>query len=188
MQGGEIIKQLRLETNTKIKIEDVTVQCEDRVVSITGSNGYAPSSTPAQALFQLSLHTVMTLTAITAKHSQATEHLLPDNMPCGRSGPESSSSPMQEALIRVFSRIVDADKSETDLGQLSIARLMLLPPQIGSIMGKGGRTISQIRRDSGTNIRILQPGDMPPSAMAVEPHAQLVQVCREAAACQACDA
>ena len=82
---------------------------------------------------------------------------------------------MQDALIRVFSRIVDADKSETDPGQLFIARLMLLPPQIGSIMGKGGRTISQIRRDSGTNIRILQPGDMPPCAMAVEPHAQLVQ-------------
>lgn len=84
---------------------------------------------------------------------------------------------MQEALIRVFGRIVDVDRAQSDPGQVYIARLMLLPPQIGSIMGKGGRTISQIRRDSGTNIRILQPGDMPPSAMAVEPHAQLVQVC-----------
>lgn len=99
--------------------------------------------------------------------------------PC-RSGPDSPSSPMQDALIRIFARIVDADKAEHDPGQMFMARLMLLPPQIGSIMGKGGRTISQIRRESGTNIRILQPGDMPPCAMAVEPHAQLVQVSKVA--------
>lgn len=93
-----------------------------------------------------------------------------------RTDPEATSSPMQDALVRVFARIVDADNAASDPGQLYIARLMLLPPQIGSIMGKGGRTISQIRRESGTNIRILQPGDMPPCAMAAEPHAQLVQV------------
>jgi len=48
--------------------------------------------------------------------------------------------------------------------------------QVGSILGKGGRTISQIRRDTSCSIRILQPGDMPPSAMQADPFAQVVQV------------
>lgn len=48
--------------------------------------------------------------------------------------------------------------------------------QVGSILGKGGRTISQIRRDTGCSIRILQPGDMPPSAMQADRFAQVVQV------------
>jgi len=43
-------------------------------------------------------------------------------------------------------------------------------------LGKGGRTISQIRRDTSCSIRILQPGDMPPSAMQADPFAQVVQV------------
>lgn len=55
MQGGEIIKQLRLETNTKIKVEDVTVQCEDRVVSITGSNGYACHAKHSTELYTIML-------------------------------------------------------------------------------------------------------------------------------------
>ena len=36
MQGGEIIRELRNETGTKIKIEDATLNCEDRVVTILG--------------------------------------------------------------------------------------------------------------------------------------------------------
>ena len=48
--------------------------------------------------------------------------------------------------------------------------------QVGSILGKGGRTISEIRRDTGSSIRVLQPGDMQPSAMQADPYAQVVQV------------
>ena len=36
VQGGEIIRELRQETGTKIKIEDPTPDCEDRVVTIIG--------------------------------------------------------------------------------------------------------------------------------------------------------
>jgi len=58
-------------------------------------------------------------------------------------------------------------------GNLTNMQLFL---QVGSILGKGGRTISQISRDTSCSIRILQPGDMPPSAMQADPFAQVVQV------------
>lgn len=40
-QGGEIIRDLRNETGTKIKIEDPTPECEDRVVTIIGPDRQA---------------------------------------------------------------------------------------------------------------------------------------------------
>lgn len=48
--------------------------------------------------------------------------------------------------------------------------------QVGSILGKGGKTVSEIRQNAGCSIRILQPGDMPPCALHADPYAQLVQV------------
>ncbi|KAL0033701.1 hypothetical protein WJX77_001636 [Trebouxia sp. C0004] len=130
-KGGEIIRELRNETGTKIKIEDPTPECEDRVVTIIG----------------------------------------PD-----RSEPESEDSPVQNAVVRVFDRIVDANNPGLEPAQVFVGRMLLRPPQVGSILGKGGRTISQIRRDTSCSIRILQPGDMPPSAMQADPFAQVVQV------------
>ena len=41
LQGGEIIRDLRNETGTKIKIEDPTPDCEDRVVTILGPDRQA---------------------------------------------------------------------------------------------------------------------------------------------------
>ncbi len=41
LQGGEIIRELRNETGTKIKIEDPTPDCEDRVVTILGPDRQA---------------------------------------------------------------------------------------------------------------------------------------------------
>ena len=35
-QGGEIIRELREQTGTRIKIEDPVAHCEDRVVTIVG--------------------------------------------------------------------------------------------------------------------------------------------------------
>ena len=48
--------------------------------------------------------------------------------------------------------------------------------QVGSILGKGGQTVSQIRRETGCSIRILQPGDAPLCAVQADAFAQVVQV------------
>ena len=40
-QGGEIIRELREQTGTKIKVEDPVPHCEDRVVTIIGPDRYA---------------------------------------------------------------------------------------------------------------------------------------------------
>ena len=43
LQGGDIIRELREQTGTRIKIEDPVPHCEDRVVTIVGPDRYAES-------------------------------------------------------------------------------------------------------------------------------------------------
>ncbi|KAL3150961.1 hypothetical protein ABBQ32_000704 [Trebouxia sp. C0010 RCD-2024] len=130
-KGGEIIRELREQTGTRIKIEDPVANCEDRVVTIVG----------------------------------------PD-----RSEDDPEQNPIQEAVVRVFNRIVDSTNPGLEPAQVFMGRMLLLPPQVGSILGKGGKTVSEIRQNAGCSIRILQPGDMPPCALHADPYAQLVQV------------
>lgn len=139
-KGGEIIRELRQETGTKIKIEDPTPDCEDRVVTIIG----------------------------------------PD-----RSAPESEENPVQHAVLRVFDRVVDASNPSLEAVQVFVGRMLLRPPQVGSILGKGGQTVSQIRRETGCSIRILQPGDAPLCAVQADAFAQVVQVTGNLQAVQA---
>ena len=51
-----------------------------------------------------------------------------------RSAPESEDSPVQNAVVRVFDRIVDASNPGLEPAQVFIGRMLLRPPQVGSAL------------------------------------------------------
>jgi len=46
-----------------------------------------------------------------------------------RSEPESEDSPVQNAVVRVFDRIVDANNPGLEPAQVFVGRMLLRPPQ-----------------------------------------------------------
>ena len=50
-------------------------------------------------------------------------------MPLIRSEPESEDSPVQNAVVRVFDRIVDANNPGLEPAQVFVGRMLLRPPQ-----------------------------------------------------------
>lgn len=65
-------------------------------------------------------------------------------------------SKAQEGLIRVFERILEV-AAETDGIEIGVVscRLLAETHQVGSIIGKGGKVVEKIRRETGCKIRVL---------------------------------
>lgn len=82
----------------------------------------------------------------------------------------------QDALLKVHARITDeggaSDKDDDEPGQVT-ARLLVPDNQIGCVIGKGGRIIEQMRKDIGTQIRVLPKESLPACAFSSD---ELVQV------------
>lgn len=108
------------------------------------------------------------------------------------SGPEDPNSdwtPAQEALIRVINQISDVsatandmkvDVDDSDIGVEEskspgpvTARILIQSTQIGCILGKGGSIITNMRNESGSNIRVMPKDQIPGCAL---PSDELVQV------------
>lgn len=90
-------------------------------------------------------------------------------------GEEREVSPAQEALIRVFDRVLEVD-AETDGGAApgSVScRLLVASGQVGCVMGKGGKVIERIRKGTGAKIKVL-PGEQLP--LCAEPTDEVIQV------------
>eukprot|EP00249_Psilotum_nudum_P020190 c27596_g1_i3 orf=979-2661(+) len=86
--------------------------------------------------------------------------------------------PAQEALFRVHNKIVDlegggSEEDDDEPPKPVSARLLVPNSQIGSLLGKGGKVIEQMRKDSGAQIRILPKNQLPACAT---PNDELVQV------------
>ncbi|KAH9301163.1 hypothetical protein KI387_012746 [Taxus chinensis] len=75
--------------------------------------------------------------------------------------PEGGLSPVQNAVLRVFNRIVS---SASEKEKYATARLLVPSNQIGCLLGKGGSIISDMRRASGANIRIFAKEQLPKCA------------------------
>eukprot|EP00262_Sarcandra_glabra_P007535 TRINITY_DN20408_c0_g1_i1.p1 TRINITY_DN20408_c0_g1~~TRINITY_DN20408_c0_g1_i1.p1 ORF type:complete len:661 (+),score=100.99 TRINITY_DN20408_c0_g1_i1:135-2117(+) len=95
-------------------------------------------------------------------------------------GVEHEVSPAQEALIRVFERVlsVEADVDGVKDGAVS-CRLLAPAGQVGSVMGKGGKVIEKIRKESGAKIRVL-PGEQVPACASGSD--ELIQIMGDALA------
>lgn len=82
--------------------------------------------------------------------------------------PDSRYSPAQNAVVRVFSRSVEAGIEKglegEGKGAPVSARLLVPSNQIGCLMGKGGIIISEMRKTTGTGIRIIGGDQVPKCA------------------------
>lgn len=94
--------------------------------------------------------------------------------------PDDNLSPAQEALLHIQSQIVDLGP---DKDSVITTRLLVPANQVGCLIGKGGSIISEMRRATGANIRILPRKDLPPCALETDELVQIVgdiRVAREA--------
>lgn len=75
-------------------------------------------------------------------------------------GVEAEVSAAQEALIRVFERILDVAAEADGMGvsPLSMVSVRLLADasQVGSVIGKGGKVVEKIRKETGCKIKVLK--------------------------------
>ncbi|KAL5174877.1 RNA-binding KH domain-containing protein RCF3 [Glycine soja] len=92
--------------------------------------------------------------------------------------PESTYSPAQKAVVLVFSKSVEAGVEKgLDLGSKKepyvTARLVVPSNQVGCLLGKGGAIVSEMRKATGANIRVIGNDQVP---MCVSDNDQLVQI------------
>lgn len=94
--------------------------------------------------------------------------------------PNDNLSPAQEALLHIQNQIVDLGP---DKDGVITTRLLVPASQVGCLIGRGGTVISEMRRTTGANIRILPREDLPRCALETDELVQIVgdiRVAREA--------
>ncbi|XVF67292.1 hypothetical protein PTKIN_Ptkin10aG0109300 [Pterospermum kingtungense] len=144
-KSGNVIKQLQQVTGCKIRIEDAPAESPDRVITIIGPNA-------------VDTKIVLNLGSLDNGEGSGVE--------------EIDASKAQEALVKVFERILEvaAESNGAALGMVS-CRLLAEVKQVGSVIGKGGKVVEKIREDTETKIRVLTdklPACASPSEEIVE--------------------
>lgn len=92
---------------------------------------------------------------------------------------ENGLSPVQEALLRVHLRIIEADPAkpednhELEREKEISTRLLVPTTQVGCLLGKQGKIVSQMREQSGAQIRVLPKDQLP---VCASPADELVQI------------
>ncbi|BFG19558.1 hypothetical protein CerSpe_058320 [Prunus speciosa] len=89
----------------------------------------------------------------------------------GPAHPDDRISPVQDAVLRVQSRIFRAAPNSKE--QSMMARLLVSSNQIGCLLGKGGAIIAEMRKLSRAHIRIMGKDQIPKCAPDDE---ELVQI------------
>ena len=82
-------------------------------------------------------------------------------------------APVQEALLRVHLRIMEVESSNLEEnveqhGGEVCTRLLVPTTQVGCLLGKRGKIISQIRQDSRAQIRVLPRNQIPLCALPTD--------------------
>lgn len=100
---------------------------------------------------------------------------------------DEESSPAQQALVRVFERILKVDEEreekekKEDLGNVAACCRLLAPSnQVGCVLGRGGKIVEKIRQESGAQIRVLPKDHIPACA---SPGDELIQVVHKLFGC-----
>ncbi|PSS07244.1 KH domain-containing protein [Actinidia chinensis var. chinensis] len=102
---------------------------------------------------------------------------------------EDEGSPAQQALVRVFERILKVDEERSGVsadtetseekkeggGNIGPVVIRLLAPsnQVGCVLGRGGKIVERIRQDSGAQVRVLPKDQIPACAY---PGDELIQI------------
>ncbi|KAH7300501.1 hypothetical protein KP509_24G065400 [Ceratopteris richardii] len=174
-KGGAIIKNLRRETNARIKVLDPVPGAEERVVLIWSTQQDEERRKNRE-------------NRDSTKHKEEredredsdnkrTEPYFPDGL--------QILCPAQDALFKVHAKILEDEKNTSNLednhgnsnhhqqpGEV-VARLLVPNNQIGCLLGKGGRIIEKMRNETGAQIRISSRDTLPACAAPTD---ELVQV------------
>ncbi|KAF8406106.1 hypothetical protein HHK36_008186 [Tetracentron sinense] len=148
-KSGAIVKQLERDTGAKIRVYEAVPACEERIALFVG-----PKILTKKIAFNF-------------KGSSDEDE------------EEFEVSPAQEALIRVFERVLEVD-AKIDGGFLQsrdavFCRLLAATSQIGAVMGKGGTIIKKIRKESGAKISVLPSEQLPACASPADEVIQVFQ-------------
>ena len=81
-------------------------------------------------------------------------------------------SPACEALFRLQSQILEPEASAP--GAILTSRLLVPADQIGCLLGRGGAIISELRRTSRANVRILGKTELPECALSSDEAVQIL--------------
>ncbi|KAF7803776.1 KH domain-containing protein HEN4-like isoform X1 [Senna tora] len=135
-KSGTVIKNLQQVTGAKIRVEDAPPESPDRVIVVI-----APA-------------------ALSGKVSSRSK--IQNTKPAEQNGGDGEEgievSKAQEALVKVFERILDvaAETDGIEVGDGVVScRLLADTAQVGSVIGKGGKVVEKIRKDTGCKIRVL---------------------------------
>ncbi|KAG9440189.1 hypothetical protein H6P81_020354 [Aristolochia fimbriata] len=140
-KSGSIVALIRQETGSRIRVEEPRPDCDECVVLVTGPD--APKR------------------KVSVKHrsSPAADE--------GEGLREVEVSPAQEALLRVFERVLDAYVQAEGSGPVH-CRLLAPEGHVGPVMGKGGKVVERIRKETGARIRVLPAGQLPACAFRTD--------------------
>lgn len=140
-KSGCIIKQLQQDTSAKIRVEDSGSNSDDhRVIVVIAS-----------ALVNRKI-------AFCATRNEEEEEERRDG------SEEFEVSAAQEAVVRVFERVIEVTASvgmELGTGSLVSCRLLAKANQVGSVIGKGGMVVDLIRKETGCRIKVLTSENLP---------------------------
>uniref|UniRef100_A0A1D1Z8D9 KH domain-containing protein At4g18375 n=1 Tax=Anthurium amnicola TaxID=1678845 RepID=A0A1D1Z8D9_9ARAE len=157
-KSGAVVKQLEQETAAKIRVDDVVPDCDERVVHVVGPERpkrSVPVADPAQGGAEDAVD----------------------------GGVEVEVSAAQEAALRVFERALGMAEEVDGLvaagGGGVTCKLLAAMGQVGSLMGKGGKNIEKVRKDTGARIRVLTSENIPACA---SPSDEVVQITGDALA------
>ncbi|KAK9077164.1 hypothetical protein SSX86_005500 [Deinandra increscens subsp. villosa] len=146
-KSGSVVKQLQEDTSSKIRVLDAPSGSEYRVISVV-----ADSSVNRTLSFD--------------EESYQEPDGFEDN------GEYRNVSAAQEALVRVFERILsvaaEADGCYFAPEGVVSCRLLANTNVIGSVIGRGGKVVEKIRKDTGCKISILGHERLPPCAMPAD--------------------
>lgn len=144
-KSGAVIKNLQQVTGAKIRVEDAPPESPDRVVVVI-----APSALSGKVLLR-------------NPNQNPHTNFVEQNGGNGNGGEVGDGegvevSKAQEALLKVFERILDvaAETDGIEVGDGVVScRLLADTAQVGSVIGKGGKVVEKIRKDTGCKIRVL---------------------------------
>ncbi|KAI6678335.1 hypothetical protein NL676_039131 [Syzygium grande] len=140
-KSGATIKHLQQSTGARIRVEDAPQESPDRVITVI-----APSAVSARISISLD------------GESRDESPGASDGDGDVEGGGEVEVSRAQEALVRVFERILEvaAESNGVAVGVGVVScRVLAGKSQAGSVIGKGGKTVEKIRKESGCKIRVL---------------------------------
>ncbi|CAI9111426.1 OLC1v1011647C1 [Oldenlandia corymbosa var. corymbosa] len=152
--SGHLIKLLETQTGCRIRFEEPLPNCHERVINVIGDASIDRK----------------------IKLRNENEDLggwppqLGDDHGAGECL-EMEVSSAQSGLMRVFERILQVKKNES-IG-VTGCRLLAGLGQVGGVMGKGGKIVLEMQKNSGAKIRVLNKDQTPSCA---GPGEELIQI------------